>query len=60
MKRMCQVLRVRRSGYYTWRKRQSSTREEANQAMLALTQEEYQKSRKTYGSPRVHVAIEPP
>lgn len=57
VKRMCQVLGVRRSGYYAWRKRQSSTREEANQALLALIQEEYQKSRKTYGSPRVHVAL---
>jgi len=57
VKRMCRVLGVRRSGYYAWRKRRPSTREEANQALLALIQEEYQKSRKTYGSPRVHVAL---
>jgi|YelNatPaOPRAMG01_1025707.scaffolds.fasta_scaffold08233_10 putative transposase len=57
VKRMCQVLGVRRSGYYAWRKRQPSTREEANQALLALIEEEYQKSRKTYGSPRVHVVL---
>lgn len=57
VKRMCQVLGVQRSGYYAWRKRKPSTREQANQALLAIIQTEYQKSRKTYGSPRLHVVL---
>ena len=36
VKRMCKVLRVQRSGYYAWRKRKPSTREQANQVLLGL------------------------
>jgi len=57
VKRMCKVLNVKRSGYYAWRKRKPSTREQANQALLAMIQTEHQKSRKTYGSPRLHVVL---
>lgn len=57
VKRMCQVLGVQRSGYYAWRKRKPSTREQANQALLALITTEHTKSRKTYGSPRLHVIL---
>ena len=57
VKRMCQVLGVQRSGYYAWRKRTPSTREQANQALLALIEAEHQNSRKTYGSPRLHVVL---
>lgn len=57
VQRMCKVLCVRRSGYYAWRKRKPSTREQANQILLALIKEEHLKSRKTYGSPRVHVVL---
>jgi len=57
VKRMCRVLAVKRSGYYAWRKRKPSTREQANQALLGLIEAEHAKSRKTYGSPRVHVVL---
>jgi len=57
VKRMCRVLDVKRSGYYAWRKRKPSTREQANQALLGLIEAEHAKSRKTYGSPRLHVAL---
>jgi putative transposase len=57
VKRMCRVLEVQRSGYYAWRKRTPSTSEQANQALLALIKAEHQASRKTYGSPRLHVAL---
>jgi putative transposase len=57
VQRMCRVLEVQRSGYYAWRKRKPSTRAQANQALLAMIEQEYHKSRKTYGSPRVHVAL---
>jgi len=55
--RMCHVLGVGRSGYYAWRKRTPSTRAQANKALLALIEAEHQKSRKTYGSPRLHVVL---
>jgi putative transposase len=57
MKRMCRVLRVQRSGYYAWRKRKPSNREQANQMLLELIKTEYKKSHKTYGSPRLHVML---
>jgi putative transposase len=57
VKRMCYVLGVPRSGYYAWRHRSPSTRTQANQALLALIQAEHQTSRKTYGSPRIHVTL---
>ena len=34
-----------------------STREQANQALLKLIEEEYQRNRKTYGSTRLHVVL---
>ena len=57
VKRMCRVLVVQRSGYYAWRKRSPSTRAQANAALLALIEAEHAQSRKTYGSPRVHLAL---
>jgi putative transposase len=57
VKRMCHVLGVKRSGYYAWRKRTPSTREQADQALLGLIQAEHKGSRQTYGSPRVHVVL---
>jgi transposase InsO family protein len=57
VKRMCHALEVGRSGYYAWRKRTPSTREEADAALLALIQAEHQHSRTTYGSPRLHVVL---
>ena len=58
VKRMCKVLGVQRSGYYAWRKRKPSTRAQDNQALLALIEAEHQKSRRTYGSPRLHVVLQ--
>ena len=57
VKRMCKVLQVKRSGYYAWRHRTPSTREQANQALLELIEKEHQKSGKTYGSPRLYVVL---
>lgn len=54
---MCRVLGVKRSGYYAWRKRTPSSRAQADAALLELIQQEHEKSRKTYGSPRVHVVL---
>jgi transposase InsO family protein len=53
IKRMCRVLGVRRSGYYAWRKRLPSKREQANQDLLARIREAFRISRSTYGSLRI-------
>lgn len=57
IQRMCNVMRVGRSGYYAWVKRPASSRAQANQALLALIRVAYQDSRQTYGSPRLHLAL---
>jgi putative transposase len=56
--RMCHALSVGRSGYYAWRGRTPSTRAQDNLALLGLIEAEYQKSRKTYGSPRLQVVLQ--
>ena len=57
VQRMCRVLGVQRSGYYAWRRREPSGREQANQALLRIIEAEHQASRNTYGSPRIQVAL---
>ena len=57
VKRMCRVLGVSQSGYYAWRNRGPSQRVQANENLLVRIREEYQLSRKTYGSPRIHAAL---
>jgi transposase InsO family protein len=58
VKAMCRVLGVSRSGYYAWRSRPESQRAKANERLLVQIREEYQLSRKTYGSPRIHAALQ--
>lgn len=55
---MCRVLRVSRSGYYAWRKRKPSARQMANDFLLALIRLHHRKSRGTYGSRRIHAALQ--
>jgi putative transposase len=57
MKKMCTVLKVSRSGYYAWRKRRPSRREEANKGLLEHIREVHKGSRNTYGSPRITDAL---
>ena len=57
LKRTCKVLKVSRSGYYAWRKRKPSMREEANKELLHHIREVHKESRKTYGSPRITDAL---
>lgn len=57
VKQMCQVLGVKRSGYYAWLSRPDSRSAQANQRLLVQIREEYQLSRKTYGSPRIHATL---
>jgi putative transposase len=56
--RMCQVLGVSASGYYDWRQRPPSHRQQANDKLLAAIRREHTASRLTYGSPRIHKALQ--
>jgi transposase InsO family protein len=53
IKRMCDVLRVSRSGYYGWERREPSLRERGNEELLRRIREIHTQSRRLYGSPRV-------
>ena len=57
VQRMCRVLGVSVSGYYAWRTRPVSPRVQANQKLLAEIRVIHNRSRKTYGSPRVHAEL---
>ena len=50
---LCRCLQVARSGYYAWEKRKICKRQQENEALLEQVKYVYQKSRKTYGSPRI-------
>jgi putative transposase len=57
VKKMCQVLKVTRSGYYAWRNRPPSQREQSNQVLLELIRKVFQVSHRTYGSLRIHAYL---
>jgi len=50
---LCRALAVLRSGYYQWRRKGSSRREQANQRLWEQIREAFAQSRQTYGSPRL-------
>ena len=54
---MCRVLRASKAGYYAWRQRDSSQREKRDKEIAKSIREIHQRSRKTYGSPRIHRAL---
>ncbi len=57
VKKMCQVLRVARSGYYRWLSRRPGKREQENQALLKEIRLIHKESMSTYGSPRITAAL---
>lgn len=58
VRRMCDMLNVSTSGYYDWRKRQPSQREQANDQLLKAIRQAHEASRQTYGSPRIRAALQ--
>ena len=54
VEKMCVVMGVSRSGYYCWDKRIESMRETENEQLLFVIKVIHGRSRRTYGSPRVH------
>lgn len=58
IQRMCRILDVTRSGYYAWQPEQVSSREMENRVLVEQIHAEYRISRKTYGSPRIHISLQ--
>ncbi len=50
---LCGTLRVTRSGYHAWARREPGVRAQANAQLLPLITQAHQASRQTYGSPRI-------
>jgi transposase InsO family protein len=46
-------MRVTGSGYYAWRKREPSERQKQNQTLLGQIRTFFERSKQTYGSPRI-------
>lgn len=54
---MCALYQVTRSGYYAWRRRGESARRRQDRILFDAIREVFDRSRRTYGSPRVHRAL---
>ena len=54
---MCQTLGVGSSGFYAWLKRPESPRSQDNRRLLMEIKAVHSRSRKTYGSPRIHAEL---
>jgi putative transposase len=53
----CQVLEVSRSGYYAWRERPVSRRQQRREELAVKIHAVHAESRRLYGSPRVYRAL---
>jgi putative transposase len=54
VERLCAVLEVSRSGYYRWRRHAPSKRAQADTILRQRIGALHRRSRRTYGSPRIH------
>ncbi|MBI3062859.1 MAG: IS3 family transposase, partial [Deltaproteobacteria bacterium] len=54
---MCALYQVTRSGYYAWRRRGDSARRQQDRIFLDAIRDISDRSRGTYGSPRIHRAL---
>lgn len=54
---LCRCLRVSRSGYYAWARRPAPARALADAMLLEQVRAVHDASRRTYGSPRVHLEL---
>ncbi len=58
IKRLCKILEVSESGCHAWIKRPESTRAKENRKLAVCIKSEFERSRKTYGSPRIKVELD--
>jgi putative transposase len=54
---MCEALQISRSGYYAWRSRQPSRRQQEDEALLGRIRAVHAQSRRLYGSPRITAVL---
>lgn len=54
---MSRVLEVSPSGFYAWRKRTPSKREQADEMLTQEIKKIHQRSKGTYGAPRIHAEL---
>lgn len=54
---LCRVLTVKRGSYYAWRSRPESQRNKDNKILTEKIKAIHEQSRGTYGSPRIHAAL---
>lgn len=54
---LCKVLRISKSGYYAWKSRPPSKRSREDAALTEKIREVHERSRQTYGYPRVHAEL---
>ncbi len=54
---MCRVLEVSDSGFYLWKKRPSSARKQRQMELTKKIKTAHERSRCTYGSPRVSAQL---
>jgi transposase InsO family protein len=57
LERMSKILEVSRSGYYKYLKFKPSEREKENLLLLKKIKAAHERSRQTYGSPRIHAEL---
>ena len=57
IEKMCKAFNVHRSSYYSWLKRKPSSRDLYNRYLSEKIRGIYQESKKTYGSPRITIAL---
>src|SRR5215210_1676950 len=55
--RMCSVLKVSKSGFYSWRDREPSARAQADALLSERISRIHTDSRETYGAPRIHFEL---
>jgi len=54
---LCRVLEVSRSGFYAWKQREAPPRSRADALLSVEIATVHRRSRRTYGSPRVHAEL---
>ncbi len=57
VRRMCDLLGVSPSGYYAWKPREASSRTLADEELRGKIGAIYERSRGTYGAPRIHAEL---
>jgi putative transposase len=55
--RLCRALSVSPSGYYAWKRRQPSRRQQQDERLGAAIEQMHQASQRTYGSPRLQAEL---